>query len=133
MNNTRKLHIESGAIVEGAKTLTDACHGRAYNNGWHHNPFTGEPLIRPVPELLCLVHSEVSEALEGFRKGIKDDHLTHRNMLEVELADVVIRVFDMAGAMDMDLAGAIAEKLDYNDTRADHKRENRTKTGGKTI
>jgi hypothetical protein len=50
---------------------------------------------------------------------------------EVELADAVIRIFDLAGAYNMDLAGAIAEKLAYNQQRADHKPENRAKAGGK--
>lgn len=122
------LETEDAAIILGA-----ACHNRAYNNGWWHDPKTGEPLIRPVPELLCLVHSEISEALEGFRKNQMDDHLPHRKMLEVELADAVIRIFDMAGGLGLDLAGALVEKLDYNDKRADHKPENRVKDGGKTI
>jgi len=47
------------------------------------------------------------------------------------LADVVIRVFDLAGAMGLDLGGAVAEKLTYNSTRADHRPENRALEGGK--
>lgn len=86
---------------------------------------------RNVGELLCLIHSEISEAMEGARKGLKDDKLPHRPMVEVELADAVIRIFDMAGGMGYDVAGAISEKLDYNANRADHKRENRAADGGK--
>lgn len=118
-------------ITNAAQLLQEACHNRAYNNGLWHDPHTGEEIKRPVPELLCLIHSEVSEALEGFRKDLMDEKLTHRKMLEVELADAAIRIFDMAGAFDMDLAGAIAEKLEYNNKRADHKPENRIKAGGK--
>ena len=94
----------------------------------------GYPLIKPtrnVPELLCLVHSEISEAMEGHRKMLSDDKLPHRSMLEVELADAVIRIFDMSGGLGLDVAGAIAEKLHYNSTRADHKVENRRAVGGK--
>jgi hypothetical protein len=71
--------------------------------------------------------------MEGARKGLMDDKLPHRPMLEVELADAVIRIFDMAGGLHLDLGGAIAEKLAYNASRADHKPENRIKPGGKTF
>jgi hypothetical protein len=71
--------------------------------------------------------------MEGARKGLMDDKLPARTMLEVELADAVIRIFDMAGGLHLDLGGAIAEKLAYNAQRADHKPGNRIKPGGKTF
>ena len=129
----KKTYPDLINVQFSVKTLVAACHGRAWNNGWWHNPATGEAAKRPVPELLCLVHSEISEALEGFRKGLKDDHLPDRDMLEVELADAIIRICDMAGGYGLDLAGAMADKLAYNDDRADHKPENRAKEGGKKI
>jgi NTP pyrophosphatase (non-canonical NTP hydrolase) len=82
---------------------------------------------------LCLVHSEISEALEGNRKNLMDSHLPHRRSDEVELADAVIRIFDLAGAAGMDLAGAIIEKLAYNQRRVDHTREHRASENGKKI
>jgi NTP pyrophosphatase (non-canonical NTP hydrolase) len=78
------------------------------------------------------VHSEISEAMEGDRKDLMDDKLPHRKMREVELADAVIRIFDLAGAYEMDLGEAIAEKMVYNQNRADHKIENRSQSGGKS-
>lgn len=82
-------------------------------------------------ELLALCHSELSEALEGIRKDQMDDKLPHRKMFEVELADTLLRIFDIAGGFDLDLGGALAEKLAFNTSRADHKPENREKAGGK--
>lgn len=72
---------------------------------------------RSVSELIVLMHSELSEAIEADRKGLADDKLSHRSGLEVELADCVIRILDAAAYLKLDLEGAILEKLDYNKTR----------------
>jgi NTP pyrophosphatase (non-canonical NTP hydrolase) len=92
--------------------------------GWYDKP-------REVGTRLALIHSEISEALEGDRKGLMDDHLPHRSMFEVELADAVIRILDLAGSKSLDLEGAIEEKLAYNQRRLDHKQEVRALAGGK--
>ena len=84
-----------------------------------------------VAEKLCLIHSEVSEAMEGARKNLPDDKLPHRLMIEVELADAVIRILDLCGALELDIDGAINEKRTYNSKREDHKIENRLKANGK--
>lgn len=86
---------------------------------------------RNVGELLCLTISEVSEAMEGVRKNLMDDKLPHRKMFEVELADTLIRIFDIAGAYNLDLGGAISEKRAYNAIRKDHKIETRLEDNGK--
>lgn len=128
-------------LAESIQLAVNACHGQAKAGGWWNNLQTGEDLTcnypageapkRNVGELLCLTHSELSEGMEGARKNLMDDHLPHRKMLEVELADAVIRIFDMAGGMNLDLGGAVAEKLAYNARRADHKPENRRLDDGK--
>ncbi|MEQ1964360.1 hypothetical protein ABLB69_14565 [Xenorhabdus khoisanae] len=106
--------------------LQQKIHQQNVDAGWWDNP-------RERGTLLCLIHSEISEAMEGERKNLADDHLPHRPMAEVELADAVIRILDYAAAFGYDIEGAIAEKLEYNRHRADHKRENRAKIGGKAF
>ena len=101
------------------------------NRKWWEDLQTGERLDRNVGEMLCLVHSEISEAMEGHRKGLMDDKLPHRPMIEVELADAIIRIFDIAKGLNLDLGGAFVEKMDYNAHRADHQREARLAAGGK--
>ena len=101
------------------------------NAKWWVDLHTGLPLKRNFGELIALCHSELSEALEGDRKNLPDDKLPHRRMVEVELADLLIRVFDICGGLGYDLEGAYREKMAYNATRADHQHEERLKPGGK--
>lgn len=89
------------------------------------------PKDRNVGELLMLVVTELSEAMEGHRKDLMDDKLPHRKMLEVELADALIRILDIGAGLGMNLGGAFVEKMQYNARRADHKIENRLQPGGK--
>jgi len=121
--------------VEGAGNLLQAvCHGASVSAGWWKEYEDMPEQYKPywIGTKLALCHSEVSEALEGHRKGLMDEKLTHRSAIEVELADVLIRVFDLAGGLGLDVGGALAEKMDYNSTRADHKPEARAAKGGKS-
>lgn len=120
------------AIRDGLCALTAESHGRAVKGGWYTNLMTGEPKERNVAEMLCLIHSEISEAMEGHRKNLMDDKLPHRKAVEVELADALIRIGDLAGYLKLDLGGAVVEKMEYNANRADHKIENRKTDGGKS-
>jgi len=115
---------------EGIKAAQRLSNKTATDAGWYKNPKTGETITRNFGEALALMHSELSEALEADRKGLKDDKLPHRDGREVEFADCIIRILDTAAALGLDVAGAIIEKNRYNASRADHKLEART-AGGK--
>lgn len=122
---------KSNDIKAAINLLVDVCHGASLEGGWWHDVNTGEPLQRNKGEMLCLIHSEISEALEGVRKGINDDHLPQYPMEDVEIADAFIRLLDYAGGHKLALADAFIDKVAYNANREDHKVENRRKAGGK--
>ncbi len=72
------------------------------NHRWWHDE-QGNRLERNKGELLCLIHSEISEAVEGVLTGAMDDHLPDRKMEEVEMADAAIRICDYAEGFGYDL------------------------------
>lgn len=134
--NTIDEKFVAGEIIQRV------CHDAAAHAGWWNDTKTGVDYAKEcrdntrlgkalVAEKLCLIHSEISEAMEGHRKGLMDDKLPHRSMIEVELADAIIRIGDLAGALGLDLGGAISEKMAFNSVRPDHKIENRNAEGGK--
>jgi hypothetical protein len=92
--------------TEQLNALKDRIH--AGNSRWWQDLTTGEPIKRDRRELLALVVSEVSEALEGARKNLQDDHIPSMKMEHVECADVAIRLYDFAGGFDIPL-----ERQDY--------------------
>ena len=133
--------LDHNEVLFAGKILQFYSHGLANGAGWWIDTETGED-VRTWPKKflnlwiaskLMLSVSELAEAMEGLRKGLMDDKLPYRSMLEVELADTVIRVFDLAGGLGFDLGGAIAEKLTFNMQRPDHKLASRVAAGGKSI
>ena len=114
--------------------IVTECHGASRKAGWWNDLHSGEPIInRPhiIGEKLMLIVSEIAEAMEGHRKNLRDDKLPDRPMIEVELADALIRIADLAGAMQLDLAGAVTEKMAFNAVRPDHQHQHRVQPGGK--
>ena len=114
-------------IPTAARFLTDVAediHHRNRTAGWYDKP-------REDGTMMMLMVSEIAEAMEGNRKDLMDDHLPHRKMEEVEMADTIIRILDYCGYKGFDIGAAVDEKLTYNANREDHKRENRAKEGGK--
>lgn len=196
--------------VKSIQKLADACYKNSYEAGWWD---TLDPWdVQTAAMKVALIHSELSEAYEARINKSMDDKLPHLNGEHVELADAVIRIFDLMGARNcslfeinsqlietenlydlldtlsdngefyshahliiskalealrkdspcpygcapdgfalylylaamfiisltdmidgVDIINIAYEKLEYNKTRADHKRENRAAEGGKKI
>lgn len=115
---------------DGLVVAQSLAHRTATDAGWYCDPATGAPVERNFGEVVALMHSELSEALEADRKGLMDDKLPHRDGREVEFADCIIRILDTAAALGLDVPGALIEKNRFNARRADHKLAARA-AGGK--
>lgn len=101
------------------------------NKKWWTDLKTGEPISRNTGELLMLVTSELSEALEGDRKSLMDDKLPQYKMFDVEIVDACIRLFDIAGGMIPQFQEIYDAKMKYNSQRFDHTIEGRMQNEGK--
>jgi hypothetical protein len=100
---TEKIHVRivRPTNAEELNQMAKEIHTIDNHKWWHDQ--NGTPLKRNKEELLALVVSELSEALEGDRKNLMDDKLRHRKMTEVELADAYIRAMDYAAGFGIKL------------------------------
>ena len=86
------------------KQWIELCHSTAKEKGWWD-------FERNDGELIALMHSELSEALEAMRNDLGSEALAE------ELADCCIRIFDYCGARKLDLEEALKKKAEKNKSR----------------
>ena len=97
------------------KAMVKESHERAVKHGWWS---TAED--QNISTKIALIHSEISEAFEEYRHGRMETWVGENGKPEgfdVELADAMIRIFDLAGALGLDLEAAIRLKSDFNESR----------------
>jgi NTP pyrophosphatase (non-canonical NTP hydrolase) len=124
------------------KETQQQVHTMAISKGWWPELNFGPISHQRIAVALSLIHSEVSEALEEVRSDNLEtywvtptkERVDSRDEappdakpegLPIELADVVIRCMDLAGALGIDLEQAIADKVAFNANRK-HRHGGRT-------
>lgn len=97
-------------LAVALQQLGRECHQIARDHGFWETE-------RNKGEMIALLHSELSEMLEGIRKPGPDSHCPQFTSEEVELADVMIRAADYWQAHNLRIAEAIFAKMEYNAAR----------------
>ena len=99
-------------FVESLRWAIKECHEMAKSKGFWDHSFN-------FAEKIALIHSELSEALEADRNTNPklSDKFPQFLERDVELADVLIRLFDLCGHLEVDLPAIVIAKMDYNSKR----------------
>jgi hypothetical protein len=84
------------------------CHDYSVLQGFYEDFDLSKPLEGYMfPVKLSLIMTELAEAIEAHRKGDME------NLME-EMADIFIRLLDLAGAINMDVESEIQKKMAVN-------------------
>lgn len=109
----RKKNMDNSkqSFVENFEAFAKEMYDNNVNKGfWPEN--------RNIGEALALVHSEISEALEGLRQGNPaDDKIPQHSCMAAELADAIIRIMDISQGLKLNVGQAIVDKHNFNLTR----------------
>jgi NTP pyrophosphatase (non-canonical NTP hydrolase) len=98
-------------ITEGIRNAQAEAHRIADEHGWWDTE-------RSDLECIALIHSELSEAVEAIRhNNVESVHIAGFSGVEEEMADAIIRILDLAGQRNWNIAGALMAKLAFNESR----------------
>ena len=122
-----KSVFELDARLKAVETgnMQSRCGAAAQENGWHARFYELEPgtdsYIEHLISKVALIASEASEAIEELRVS-GDPYLSYTSNgkpegFASELADIIIRSYDLAYMLNIPIDSVIADKLNFNKTR----------------
>lgn len=121
--------LEERTALQVLHAIQTGVHTTAVSKGWwsdidriyqHLSDYPSDQIrmrLMTIMEKMMLAVSELGEGVEGLRLLLKDDKLTEYDSIEIEIADTVIRLFDLAEYFQLRLPEAIIDKMDYNKAR----------------